>query len=83
LSDTERRTVQLSVTPQFAGLDPFALAYTTLLPDAPQEILRGASDGLEMGAWYFRQNPRRIDNLHRRLIDYLPVGLTPEIVYVN
>ena len=36
-----------------------------------------------MGAWYSGQNPRRIDNLRRRLIDYLPVGLTPEIVYVN
>jgi hypothetical protein len=83
LSEAEQRTVQLSVTPQFASLDPFAPAYTTLLPDTPQEILRGASDGLEMGAWYFRQNPRRIDNLRRRLADYLPVGLTPEIVYVN
>jgi hypothetical protein len=83
LSEEETRTVQLSVTPMFTSLNPFSPSYATLLPDTPEEVARGASQGLEMGAWYSLQNPRRIDNLHRRLVDYLPVGLTAEIIYVN
>jgi hypothetical protein len=83
LTEEQRRTVQLEVTPQFATLSPTAPDYATLLPDAPLEIRRGAEQGLEMGAWNFRQDPRRIDNLRRRLDDYLPFGLRPEIVFTK
>ena len=83
LGPRERLFVERAVTPQFHSLDPLAPDYAVLLPDAPEEIRFGAEEGLEMGAWNLLRNPHRIENLRRRIVDYVPFGLRPEPVYVN
>jgi hypothetical protein len=83
LDSSERLFVERAVTPQFQTLNPFDPHYAVLLPDAPEEIRLGAEEGLEMGAWNLLRNPHRLENLRRRIVDYLPFGLRPELIYVN
>ncbi len=48
--------------------------YARLHPACPQEIFRGAADQAEMGVFQHLRQPQRLDNLRRRLSEYLPVG---------
>ncbi|MGW7018094.1 hypothetical protein ACWGGS_01750 [Streptomyces decoyicus] len=52
--------------PGFAQLDWFC----------PAEIAAGAADGAEMGAYHHVKLTQRLDNVRRRLREYLPAGIT-------
>lgn len=58
-------------------------AYTQLAGSCPDEIVRGADDGTEMGVWRHLLNPHRESDLRRRLREYLPYGLDPALVAVT
>ncbi|MFJ1708995.1 hypothetical protein [Kitasatospora sp. NPDC088346] len=55
--------------PGFAELDP----------RCPDEIAAGAQDGSEIGVYSHVKQPQRLDNLRRRLDEYLPAGVTAGI----
>lgn len=50
---------------------------------APEEILRGADNGSEMGLFSALQGPLREDDLRRRLDEYLPASLEAGIFYAT
>lgn len=56
-------------------------AYLQLSIKAPVEILTGAEDGSEMGAWSHLKQPQREANLRHRLEEYLPFGLEAGLIY--
>jgi hypothetical protein len=56
-------------------------AYLQLSIKAPPEILTGAEDGSEMGAWSHLKQPQREANLRHRLEEYLPFGLEAGLIY--
>jgi hypothetical protein len=58
-------------------------AYAQLHLGAPREILTGAEDGSEMGAFCHLKQPQRESNLKIRLQEYLPFGLEAGIIYVT
>jgi hypothetical protein len=50
-------------------------AYAQLAGACPPEIVTGADDEGEMGAWHFVQGPLRLRNLRAALDEYLRFGL--------
>ncbi|SOB86202.1 hypothetical protein [Streptomyces sp. 1331.2] len=78
LVDAEQRRVRPVLVsrhyddPGFAELDP----------RCPAEIAAGAEDGSEMGAYCHVKEPQRLDNLRRRLDEYLPAGITAGITVI-
>lgn len=71
------------VAPRFTSLlygDP---AYGQLDWRSPKEVLRGAEDGSEMGAFSSLEQPQREDALRARLNEYLPVGLEAGILFAT
>jgi hypothetical protein len=58
-------------------------AYGQLGRSCPLPICTGAEDGAEMGAFHSLEQPQRIHNLRTRLLEYLPVGREPELIYVT
>jgi hypothetical protein len=87
LTVSERKAIVDDVVP---FLDPvFASqrygdpAYAQLRLRTPLQILRGAEDGSEMGAFCHLKQPQRENNLRIRLGEYLPFGLQPGIIYVT
>lgn len=62
-----------TIVPRFVSLTPEHPDYLRLRDDAPREILRGASDGGEMGVYHDEQFSRRADMLRHRLARAVPV----------
>ncbi len=56
--------------------------YARLQDDAPQEILEGADDRSEMGAFHDLFLPQRKANLTTRLAEYTPAGVVTSIIPV-
>jgi hypothetical protein len=73
-SDNDARVAE-NVRPAFASQICGQPAYCQLAAACAPELAGGASDGSEMGAWRFLQNPARLSNLAASLDEYLPIGL--------
>jgi hypothetical protein len=71
------------VAPRFTSLRYGDPAYAQLDWRSPKEILRGAEDGSEMGAFSSLEQPQREDALRARLNEYLPVGLEAGILFAT
>lgn len=58
-------------------------SYAALSDRSPEEILKGAEDGSEMGAFCHLKRSQRAANLQIRLQEYLPAGLESGMIFVN
>jgi hypothetical protein len=54
--------------------------YAQLSASAPVEIVRGAENGSEMGAWSSLLNPIKEDGLSAKVDEFLPFGLIPSFI---
>jgi hypothetical protein len=80
---TEAAAILQRVRPTFTTVRYGRPAYAQLGLDCPREIVTGADDGSEMGAYSFLGQPHREANLRVRLDEYVPFGLEPSLVYVT
>ncbi|MER7106979.1 hypothetical protein [Streptomyces sp. NPDC000229] len=58
-------------------------AYAQLAGGCPDEIVRGAEDGSEMGAFHDLYQPQRMDSLRARLAEYTPAGTDAGVITVT
>ena len=58
-------------------------AYALLLDTAGHDILEGAADGSEMGAFWREKNALKERGLLIKYQEYLPLGLEPVVVHVT
>ena len=54
--------------------------YAQLSEAAPPDLLSGAEDGSEIGAFWSLRNPVRADSLRAKVDEFLPFGLIPFFV---
>ena len=54
--------------------------YAQLSASAPPELLRGAENGSEIGAWSSLMNPIKLDSLGHKVEEFLPFGLIPVFI---
>jgi hypothetical protein len=78
---TEESAVYARVVPVFTAEDYGHPAYAQLAVTCPNELLTGAEDGAEMGAFRFLQQPQREANLRMSLGEYLRFGLEAGLVF--
>jgi hypothetical protein len=87
LSQTERTAIRQHVegwlVPAFVTRRYGRPEYAQLRLRCPREILTGAEDGSEMGAFCHLKQPQRESNLQLRLREYLPFGLEAGVIYVT
>lgn len=87
LTNAERQTVRdrvrRRVRPEYTSEAYGNPAYLQLGLKGAEEIATGAEDGSEMGVWCHLKQPQRVENLNRRLEEYLPFGLDPCVVFVT
>jgi hypothetical protein len=87
LSEEDKQTIRDGISvwlkPAFTSVRYGHPAYCQLSYYCPEQIRTGAEDGSEMGAFCTLRNPQREANLRIRLQEYLPVGLTPGLIYVT
>ncbi|MEU7640006.1 hypothetical protein [Streptomyces sp. NPDC039016] len=57
--------------------------YGQLAAGCAEEIVRGAEDGAELGAYHDLYLPQRTDSLRARLAEYTPAGTDAGIVFVT
>lgn len=69
--------------PGFVSLRYGDPGYGLLLADCNPEILRGADDESEMGAFHSLYQAQRENNLRIRLEEYLRFGMEPGIIYFS
>jgi hypothetical protein len=81
--DAIRDDVRSWLKPSFTDLHYGLPAYGQLSTSCPQQILTGVANESEMGAFCFLQQPQRAESLRVRLIEYLPFGLQPGLIYVT
>jgi hypothetical protein len=55
--------------------------YAQLSETAPVELLRGAENGSEIGAFSDLLNPIKLDGLRAKIEEYMPFGLIPIFIY--
>jgi hypothetical protein len=78
-----RRLAAASVAPTFTSRRYGDPAYGQLAAGGPAEILTGAEDGAEMGAFCFLKQAQRRGNLEARLAEYLPFALEAQVIEVT
>jgi hypothetical protein len=71
------------VRPRFESVSFGEPAYAQLTGSTPPEIVTGAEDEGEMGAWHFVQAPLRLRNLRVALDEYLRFGLEAGVFIVR
>lgn len=71
------------VQPQFTSLRYGNAAYCQLIQNCPIEILQGADDEAEMGAFHDLYQPQREINLRVHLDEYLRFGIEAGIFYAT
>jgi hypothetical protein len=81
LTTAQQHLVALTVTPTFTTLRFGQPAYLQLSSACAREIVTGAEDGGEMGAFHLLQQAQRIANLRTALDEYLRVGLEAGIFW--
>ena len=69
--------------PQFTSSRYGNPAYAQLALTCADEIVRGASDESEMGAFHNLFQPQREANLAARLDEFTPAGMNVGIIFVN
>lgn len=69
--------------PVFTSVEYGRGGYCQLHVSAADEVLTGAEDGSEFGAFSFLKQPQRVQNLHAALDEYLRAGLAAGIFYVT
>ncbi len=74
-SAAERARLTDRVRPAFTSLTYGNPAYAQLDRRTASAIERGGESGSEMGAYFSLKTPQRLDNLNRRLGEYLRAGL--------
>jgi hypothetical protein len=77
------RQVRGRVVPHFTRVRYGTPAYAQLGRATPEEILAGAEDEGEMGAFNFLQNTQRLTNLRESLDEYLRFGLEAGIFFAT
>ncbi|OJH34517.1 phage tail protein [Cystobacter ferrugineus] len=82
-STLPRRHRVVEVPVRFVSRSRNDPAHARLAPDCAREILRGAEDGSEMGAFHGTRLVQRQDALMRRLVEFTPAGLTTGIVRMD
>lgn len=73
----------MRVRPRFNSLRYGTAVYCQLACDCAQEIVRGADDESEMGAFHDLFQPQRLTNLQARLNEYTPAGTEAGVIIVN
>lgn len=68
--------------PLFAGMAVGTAGYARLLPSSPPEILAGADDGGQIGAWHGALDTPALDGLATRLAEYTRFGLESGVFHV-
>jgi hypothetical protein len=71
------------VRPRFTSTRYGAPGYCQLALDCPPEIVRGADDESEMGAFHDLFQPQRAAKLRARLAEYSPAGAQAAIIYAS
>lgn len=71
------------VRPRFTSTRYGTPAYCQLACDCPKEIVRGADDGSEMGAFHHLFQPQRLALLEARLDEYTPADMETGIILVT
>jgi len=71
----------LRVRPRFGSVRYGKPTYAQLAPGCAVEIVRGADDEAEMGAFHDLFQPQREANLRARLEEYTPAGMDVDIVF--
>jgi hypothetical protein len=71
------------LVPVFTSTEYGAPGYGQLGGRCPVEILTGAEDGSELGAFTLLHQPQRQENLRTALDEYLPLGLEAGVVPVT
>jgi hypothetical protein len=74
---------KLRVQPQFTSTRYGNPGYAQLGLQCAAEIVRGADDESEMGAFHDLFQPQRTANLIARLNDYTPAGMDVGLIFVN
>jgi len=81
--DAIRDDVRSWLKPSFTDVHYGLPAYGQLSTSCPEQVLTGAANESEMGAFCMLQQPQRAASLRVRLIEYLPFGLQPDLIYVT
>ena len=71
------------VLPQFTSMRYGNPGYAQLALTCAAEILRGAEDESEMGAFHDLFQPQRTANLSARLDEFTPAGMDAGILFVT
>ena len=71
------------VRPRFTSTRYGAPGYCQLALNCAEEIVRGADDESEMGAFHDLFQPQRAANLRARLAEYTPAGAQAAIIYAS
>lgn len=72
-----------SVAPRFTSLRPADPGFGQLARDCPTELVTGADDEGELGAYHFLQQHRRVANLLSQLDQYLRFGLEAGVFFAT
>jgi hypothetical protein len=75
-----RAEAEARVRPQFTSRRYGRPGYMQLGPYCPPEIVRGADDESEQGAFHHLYQPQRAANLLARLLEYVPAGMEPGFI---
>jgi len=75
--------IDIRVAPHFAAVRYGSPDYLRLTGCTPGEIVRGASDGSEMGVYHELHDAQRLDALDARLVDHCPVDFDPVVLFAS
>lgn len=78
-----RQGILAWLQPSFTSTRFGAPGYGQLSRSCPVEIMTGAEDGSEMGAFSFLKQPQRLANLESNLEEYLRLGLQAGIFFAS
>lgn len=76
-------SAQLRLRPQFTAEHYGAPGYAQLGAHCAAEIVRGADDDSEMGAYHDLFQPQRAANLRARLAQFTPAGMQVGLLFAN
>jgi hypothetical protein len=72
---TQHDAIAARLRPRYTARRYGEAAYVQLAQACAAELVRGADDGGELGAWHFLHQPQREDNLAAAIDEYLRIGL--------
>lgn len=81
--ENEKGRIRARLAPMFTSRQYPNPAFYQLTSATADEILTGAEDGSEMGAWSFLKQPQRAANVREILNEYLRIGLEAGLFYAT